>query len=80
MVGLSCEALALVVPALRERQRRVRCGERRRFKLAGKGDLTTPGVLLAHAAAWVAAGAALAAAAVPLLARAFSIAFGGALS
>lgn len=76
MVGLSCEVLALVVPALRERQRR---GERRRFKLVGKGDLTAPGVLLAHAAAWVAAGAAVVAAAVPLLARAFSIAFGGAL-
>ena len=72
---MSREVLALVVSALCKRQGCVRCRERRRFKLVGKGDLTAPGVLLAHAAASVAAGAAVAAAAIPLLARAFRIAF-----
>lgn len=49
-------------------------GEHKRFKRVWKGNLTALGVLLAHAAAPVAAGAAVAAAAIPLLARALSVA------
>lgn len=41
---------------------------------AGKAEPTVPGALLAHATAWDAVGAAVTAAAIAVLARAFSIA------